>query len=245
MKRIAIIPARSGSKGLKDKNIKLLAGKPMIAYTIKAAERSGIFDCVHVSTDSDEYARIAREYGADVPFLRSDELSGDTAGSWEVVRWTLEQYARRGQAFDCVALLQPTSPLRTAEDIQNAYRIMQEKQADAVVGVCEMDHSPIWSNTLPEDGNMNGFLNRAANIGRQNLPVYYRINGAIYLVKDVVLPNAETALYGAGTYAYLMPKQRSIDIDDTFDFTVAETIMDKPDCNGTVKIMNSSESAYE
>lgn len=227
MRNIAIIPARSGSKGLKDKNIRLLAKKPMMAYTIEAAKQSGIFDCVHVSTDSKEYARIAQEYGADVPFLRNEELSGDTAGSWEVVRWTLEQYIRLGQTFDCVALLQPTSPLRTAEDIQNAYRIMQEKQADAVVGVCEMDHSPVWSNTLPEDGNMDGFLDRAANIGRQNLPVYYRINGAVYLAKSTILPNAETALYGAGTYAYVMPKQRSIDIDDVFDFTVAEAVMDK------------------
>lgn len=227
MRNIAIIPARSGSKGLEDKNIKLLAGKPMMAYTIEAAKRSGIFDCVHVSTDSGEYARIAREYGADVPFLRSDELSGDAVGSWDVVRWTIDQYAKLGQEFDCVALLQPTSPLRTAEDIQNVYRIMQEKRADAVVAVCEMDHSPIWSNTLPEDGNMNGFLDRAANISRQKLPVYYRINGAIYLAKNAILPNAETALYGIGTYAYMMPKQRSIDIDDAFDFTVAETIMDK------------------
>lgn len=230
MKRIAIIPARSGSKGLKDKNIKLLAGKPMMAYTIEAAEQSGMFDCVHVSTDSGEYAEIAREYGADVPFLRSDEMSGDTVGSWDVVRWAIGQYAKTGQAFDCVALLQPTSPLRTAEDIRNAYHIMKEKQADAVVGVCEMEHSPAWSNTLPEDGNMNGFLARAANVGRQNLPVYYRVNGAIYLVKDVVLPNAEAALYGAGTYAYVMPRQRSIDIDDEFDFTVAGTIMDRFGC---------------
>lgn len=227
MRSIAIIPARSGSKGLKDKNIRLLAGKPMMAYTIEAAKQSGIFDCVHVSTDSKEYARIAQKLGADVPFLRSDELSGDTAGSWDVVRWTLEQYAQRGQTFDCVALLQPTSPLRTAEDIQNAYRIMQEKHADAVVGVCEMDHSPVWSNTLPEDGNMDGFLNRAANIGRQNLPVYYRINGAVYLAKKDILSDAETALYGVGTYAYVMPKQRSIDIDDVFDFMVAEAVMDK------------------
>ena len=83
MRNIAIIPARSGSKGLKDKNIKLLNGKPMMAYSIEAAKKSGIFDCVHVSTDSGEYARIAREFGADVPFLRSDELSSDTAGSWE------------------------------------------------------------------------------------------------------------------------------------------------------------------
>ena len=229
LKHIAIIPARSGSKGLKDKNIKLLADKPMVAYTIEAAKQSGIFDCVHVSTDSDEYARIAREYGADVPFLRSDELSSDTAGSWDVVRWTMAQYAKLGQVFDCVTLLQPTSPLRTDEDIQNAYRLLQEKQADAVVGVCEMDHSPLWSNTLPEDGNMNGFLDRAANAGRQKLPVYYRINGAVYMMKAALLTQAENALYGEGTYAYIMPKQRSIDIDDEFDFAIAETIIDKFD----------------
>lgn len=227
MKHMAIIPARSGSKGLKDKNIKLLAGKPMLAHSIEAAKQSGIFDCVHVSTDSEEYARIAREYGADVPFFRSAELSGDTAGSWDVVRWTVEQYAKLGQEFDCVTLLQPTSPLRVAKDIQNAYQIMQDKQADAVVGVCEMDHSPLWSNTLPEDGSMNGFLDRAANIGRQKLPVFYRINGAIYMMKASLLAQAETALYGEGTYAYIMPKQRSIDIDDEFDFVIAEAIIEK------------------
>ena len=225
MRNIAIIPARRGSKGLKYKNIKLLNGKPMMAYSIEAAKQSGIFDCVHVSTDSGEYARIAREFGADVPFLRSDELSSDTAGSWDVVRWTMEQYAMLGREFDCVTLLQPTSPLRTEEDIQKGYHLMQVKQADAVVGVCEMDHSPLWSDTLPEDGNMNGFLDRAANAGRQKLPVYYRINGAIYMLKDSVLAHAETALYGEGTYAYIMPKQRSVDIDDAFDFTIAETII--------------------
>lgn len=229
MKHIAIIPARSGSKGLKDKNIKLLAGKPMLAYTIEAAKQSGIFDCVHVSTDSEEYARIARDYGADVPFLRSDELSGDTAGSWDVVRWTIEQYKKLGQAFDCVTLLQPTSPLRTEADIYNTFQLMQEKRADAVVAVCEMDHSPLWSNVLPENGNMNGFLDHAANAGRQKLPVYYRINGAIYMLKISLMGQAEFSLYGDGTYAYIMPKERSVDIDDEFDFTIAEAIIDKFD----------------
>lgn len=226
MKRIAIIPARSGSKGLKDKNIKLLAGKPMMAYTIKAAERSGIFGCVHVSTDSDEYARIAREYGADVPFLRSDELSGDTAGSWEVVRWTLEQYARRGQAFDCVALLQPTSPLRTAEDIQNAYRIMQEKQADAVVGVCEAEHSPKICNVLGESGSMDAFIDEDRIGRRQDLKTYYRLNGSIYILKTETIMNRRK-IYGKNSYAYIMDKWHSIDIDDAFDFFLAETALAK------------------
>ena len=225
MRSIAIIPARSGSKGLKDKNIKLLAGKPMMAYTIEAACRSGIYDCIHVSTDSEEYQRIAREYGADVPFLRSDELSGDTAGSWDVVRWALEQYQRLGQEFDLVTLLQPTSPLRDSGDIQAAFRLLQERQGEAGVSVCEMDHSPLWSNILPDDGNMKGFLNQMVNQGRQKLPVYYRINGAIYMVRTAVLYEEPMELYGEKTFACLMPRERSVDIDDRLDFMMAETIM--------------------
>ncbi len=227
MRSIAIIPARSGSKGLPDKNIKLLHGKPLIGYAIEAAEQSNLYDCIHVSTDSEQYAQIAREAGADVLFLRSEELSSDTAGSWDVVRWVLAQYAARGQEFDMVTLLQPTSPLREAEDIRQAYRIFTEKSADAVVSVCEMDHSPLWSNTLPEDGCMNGFLNRAANAGRQSLPTYYRINGAIYMLQTGLLAEGAPGLYHEGTYAYVMPKERSVDIDDEMDFEIAHVLMKK------------------
>lgn len=225
MTSIAIIPARSGSKGLPDKNIKLLHDKPLLAYSIEAAEKSGLFDCIHVSTDSERYEQIAREYGADVPFLRNEELSGDTAGSWDVVRWVLRQYAARGQRFDMVTLLQPTSPLREAEDIRQAYRTFQEKSADAVVAVCEMDHSPLWSNTLPEDGSMDGFLDQVADAGRQQLPTYYRINGAIYMLRTALLAEGAPGLYREGTYAYVMPKERSVDIDDALDFAIAETIL--------------------
>lgn len=225
MTSIAIIPARSGSKGLPDKNIKLLHDKPLLAYSIEAAEKSGLFDCIHVSTDSERYEQIAREYGADVPFLRNEELSGDTAGSWDVVRWVLRQYAARGQRFDMVTLLQPTSPLREAEDIKQAYHLFEEKAADAVVSVCEMDHSPLWSNTLPEDGSMDGFLDQVADAGRQQLPTYYRINGAIYMLRTALLAEGAPGLYREGTYAYVMPKECSVDIDDALDFAIAETIL--------------------
>lgn len=117
MKNIAVITARSGSKALVDKNIKLLAGKPLLAYTIEAAKESGCFDTIMVSTDSEKYAVIARDYGAQVPFLRSEATSSDTAGSWDVVREVICQYKELGEVFDSVCLLQPTSPLRTAEDI--------------------------------------------------------------------------------------------------------------------------------
>lgn len=225
MTSIAIIPARSGSKGLPDKNIKLLHDKPLLAYSIEVAEKSGLFDCIHVSTDSERYEQIAREYGADVPFLRNEELSGDTAGSWDVVRWVLGQYAARGQRFDMVTLLQPTSPLREEEDMKQAYHLFEEKAADAVVSVCEMDHSPLWSNTLPEDGSMDGFLDQAADAGRQQLPTYYRINGAIYMLRTALLAEGAPGLYREGTYAYVMPKERSVDIDDALDFAIAETIL--------------------
>lgn len=231
MRSIAIIPARSGSKGLKDKNIKLLKDKPMLAYTIEAALASGKYDCVHVSTDSESYAEIARTYGADQPFLRKEELSTDTAGSWDVVRWTLEQYQRLGQDFDMVTLLQPTSPLRDAADIEKAFSLFQEKAAEAVVAVCEMDHSPLWSNVLPEDGCMDGFLNQAVNMGRQKLPTYYRINGAIYMLRTDLLWQENLNLYGPKTYAYVMPKERSVDIDDELDFIMAETIMKRHTAN--------------
>ena len=137
MKNIAIIPARSGSKGLPDKNIRMINGKPLMAYSIEAALNSGCFDTVFVSTDSEKYAAIAREYGASVPFLRDETLASDTASTWAVVRQVLQEFAERGELFDSFAILQPTSPLRTKENIQEAYRLLEEKQATSVVAVCE------------------------------------------------------------------------------------------------------------
>lgn len=124
MKNIAIITARSGSKGLPNKNIRLLNGKPLMAYTIEAAIKSNMFDEVFVSTDSEEYADIAKEYGASVPFLRSQENAGDSSSSWDVVKETIENYKELGKVYDTVALLQPTSPLRRAEDIVAGYKLM-------------------------------------------------------------------------------------------------------------------------
>ena len=154
MRNIAIIPARSGSKGLKDKNIKMLDGKPLISYSIQAALQSGCFEEVMVSTDSEHYAEIAQIHGASVPFLRSAEMSSDSASSWDSVREVLKNYLQLGQSFDNVMLLQPTSPLRTSDDIINAFDLFFNKKAESVVGVCEMEHSPLWSNVLPEDGNL-------------------------------------------------------------------------------------------
>lgn len=225
MSRIAIIPARCGSKGLKDKNIKELNGRPLIAYSIGAAIESHMFDKVFVSTDSQKYADIAIKYGADASFLRSKENSSDTAGSWDVIREVVDVLRTKGEEYDEIMLLQATSPLRTAQDIIRAIDLLYEKKGNAVVSLTECDHSPIWCNTLPADGKMDNFDRpEYKDLPRQSLPKYYRYNGAIYLVTNKELYNIDHMLEH-GCYAYVMPQERSIDIDTALDFLIAETIM--------------------
>ena len=225
MKRIAIIPARSGSKGLKDKNIKELNGKPLIAYSIECAIKSKVFDKVFVSTDSQKYADIAIQYGADASFLRTDENSGDNAGSWDVVREVVGRLESLGEFYDEIMLLQATSPLRNEEDIVNAIELLHKKNGRAVISLTECDHSPVWCNTLPDDSCMDNFEREEyKNLPRQQLPIFYRYNGAIYLVKNEELWNKEHMLEKE-CYAYVMPQERSVDIDTALDFMIAETIM--------------------
>lgn len=224
MKNIAIIPARSGSKGLKDKNIKDLCGKPLMAYSIEAACRSSQFDEVMVSTDSEEYAEVARKYGADVPFLRSEMTASDTASSWDMVEEVLQGYERMGREFDTFCLLQPTSPMRTIEDILAAYKLYQSKCAGAVVSLCELEHPLSWCGALGEDGSLNGFIRREQGKQRQVQKKYYRLNGAIYIV-SVLEFRKDPFLYRENTYAYIMPRDRSVDIDTEFDFRFAEFLI--------------------
>lgn len=227
MNNIAIIPARSGSKGLKDKNIKDLCGVPLFVYSYYAAKESGMFDEIMMSTDSKMYADIAREYGVSVPFLRSSEQSSDNAGSWSVVREVLRQYAKRNVFFDTVCLLQPTSPLRAAEDICNGYQLLEEKKSDAVTSVCEMEHSPLWSMPLPDDLSMEDFRKNLDNNGpRQNLTTYYRLNGALY-IRKIEYKGDDVKILDSNEYAYIMNRKRSIDIDTMDDFEIAEYMMKK------------------
>ena len=226
MKNIAIIPARSGSKGLPDKNIKELCGKPLIAYTIEAAINSGEFDTVMVSTDSPVYAEIATVYGAEIPFLRSDASSGDSASSWAVVEEVLGKYKELGRTFDTFCLLQPTSPLRTAEDIKGAYDLYREKAEFAIVSVCEAEHSPLWCGQLPESREFVDFINPESIKQRQATERYYRLNGAVYIV-NIRKFGREKFLYKKGSYAYIMDQMRSVDIDTVLDFEIAEFYMQR------------------
>ena len=223
--RIAIIPARSGSKGLKDKNIRPLNGKTLMAYSIDAAVKSGAFSTVFVSTDSELYAKIAIDNGADAHFLRTQENSADNSSSWDAVREVIRHFESENVFFDEIMLLQPTSPLRTSEDILQAIKVFTDKKAMVVESLTEMDHSPLWSNTLPEDGSMDSFFNEFSNLPRQALPRYYRENGAIYLLKREVLDKEDQEMFAEKCFAYIMPRERSIDIDVELDFRIAEVMM--------------------
>lgn len=222
MKNIAIIPARSGSKGLPDKNILSFCGKPLLAYSIEVAKQSGKFDAIYVSTDSEHYAEIACQYGAEVPFLRPSAFATDEAGVWDMVREVFIKYQERGRFFDTAMLLQPTSPLRTAADICNAYEVYNEKAADFVVSVCEAEHSPLWMNQLPKNDSMKGFLKKELlDTPRQDLPKYYRMNGSIFLVRKEFLFRV-LDLYEGNCFAVHTPAERSVDIDTETDFKMAE-----------------------
>ena len=223
---LAVIPARGGSKGVPGKNIKELAGKPLIAYTIEAALTSAVFEKVIVSTDSRKIAEIAVRYGAEVPFLRPKEISGDMTSSDDVILHALEYFGKSGVEFDEVCKLQPTSPFREASHIKEAYSLFQERKADFLVSVCKCEHSPLWSGVIGEDLRLDNFIsNEVKRACRQKLPIYYRLNGAIYMGKTESFIKNRNFL-GKNSVAYIMAQEVSIDIDSLLDFRVAEIIME-------------------
>lgn len=225
LNNLAIIPARGGSKGLPGKNIKVLNDKPMIAYTIEAALKSNLFDIVMVSTDDEEIAKIAVAAGAEVPKLRPEILSNDTATTLNVVDYVISEYKKLEIEFNTVCILQPTSPLRKSEDIIGAYDVYNNKGASVVVSVCECEHSPLWENTLPDTLSMANFISpNVFNKRRQDLPLYYRINGAIYIC-NVDYFIATKQLYGLSSYAYVMDRLSSIDVDTILDFKICELML--------------------
>lgn len=223
---LAIIPARSGSKGLKDKNIKKLNGKPLISYTIEAALKSQVFKDIVVSTDSEKYKKISEQYGAWVPFLRSKDLAQDTSSSNDVIEEVLLNLKHMEKEYDCFMILQPTSPLRNHEDIKNSINFFYEKRANSVVSMCECHDSPLLTTNLDEEMRLDGFLEQLNKVRRQDLKKFYRLNGAIYLVKVDYFFKYKN-IYEKNSYAFVMDKRKSIDIDDINDFEYAEFIMNK------------------
>lgn len=222
---LAVIPARGGSKGVPKKNIKKLEGKPLIAYTIEAAIDSNIFEKVIVSTDSKEIADVAAFYGAEVPFLRPEEISGDLTSSDDVILHALSYMRQQGHQYDEICKLQATSPLRNSEHLREAYSLFHEKNADFLVSVCECEHSPLWSGVIGEDLRLDNFIpDEVKRSCRQDLPTYYRLNGAIYMGKVEQFYTNKSFL-GKNCIAYIMEQKDSIDIDSQLDFKMAEIIM--------------------
>ena len=217
---LAIIPARGGSKRLPRKNLLDLCGKPLIAWSIEAALKSKYISKIIVSSDDEEILNIAKEYKADF-IKRPDELASDTATTFDALKHTLENVGK----YDYVVLLQPTSPLRSEKHIDEAIELLKEKNADAIISVCEMEHSPLWSNTLDENLDMSNFLrDEVLNKRSQDLPKYYRLNGAIYICKTDKLLENKGFFLKENIYAYKMNKKHSVDIDEEIDFIIAREI---------------------
>jgi N-acylneuraminate cytidylyltransferase/CMP-N,N'-diacetyllegionaminic acid synthase len=223
---LTVIPARGGSKGMPGKNILPLAGKPLIGWTIEASLACPAVSRTLVTTDSQEIYDVAASFGAETPFLRPAELAADdTPGMLPIlhaVRWMEEH---EGYKPFYVMVLQPTSPLRTSQDIAGAIELCESKQADAVVSLTAAPCHPFWMKRLDEQGRIFDFnSNCQVSPVRQNLPKAYALNGAIYLARRDVLLEAKT-WYTDKTFGYLMPRERSLDIDEPWDFHLANLVV--------------------
>ena len=225
---LAIIPARGGSKGIPRKNIHLLAGKPLLAYTAEAVENSQSLSRCILSTEDKEIASIGRELGIEVPFLRPDNLAQDDTAGIDVIQHVVRKLAEdEGYLPDAVMILQPTSPLRTGQHIDAAVELYNKSDADSLVSIVETPHqyNP-YSVMQMEDGYLKAFLEYPERDNlRQKKPVFYARNGAaIYIIDRHVLMDQNT-LFGKKMIPYQMDKRSSIDIDDALDLKIAECLL--------------------
>lgn len=224
---VALIPARGGSKGLPRKNIRPLLSKPLIAWTIEEAKKCRLIDRIIVSTDDEEVRDVARKHGGEAPFLRPKGLAKDHSKMVDVIVHALDRLKASGDRYDLFVLLQPTSPLRIAEDIERAIKLFFSKKAKAVVSVCEAEHHPCLANMLPRDNCMKNFMRAGVmDKNRQEFPKYYRLNGAIFAANCGYFRRYKS-FYGKNSYAYIMPQDRSADIDSEIDLRLAEYLLKK------------------
>lgn len=223
---IGLITARGGSKGLPRKNLRLLAGQPLIAWSIEAARRSRYLRRVIVSTDDAEIAEVSRRYGAEVPFMRPGDLAGDASPHVPVILHALDWLGQHeGRQPEWVMLLQPTSPLRAGEDIDAAIELAEKTGTDAVIGVTEPRHHPFLMYRMDERGRLTKFMSSdPAYARRQDLPPVFAVNGAIYLIRGSHL-RATGSLTPDGCLGLPMPAERAMDIDTAEDLRLAELIL--------------------
>jgi CMP-N,N'-diacetyllegionaminic acid synthase len=216
----ALIPARGGSKGIPRKNIRMIAGKPLIAWTIEAALASDGLDAVIVSTEDEEIAAVSRAAGAEVPFLRPVELAADETPGVDPVLHAIDMLPDH----DAVLLLQATSPLRTTADIDGLLALAERTVAPAIVSVCEPEDHPNWMYRMEEGGLLRPAIPAAEIKRRQDLPTLYSLNGAMYFARTEWL-RARRSFLGPETLGYPMAPERSIDIDGPLDWRIAEMLL--------------------
>ena len=224
MKICAIIPARGGSKGMPRKNVRLLAGKPLIYYTINEAKKSKYLGRLIVSTEDEEIAEVAKEYGAEV-VPRPVELAQDDTPSLPVYQQVIKHLEEVGNFHpDVIVILQPTSPLRTVEDIDGVIEKFLKISCDSVISVCEVEHPPEWMYVLEGD-KLKPLIKGGRRVTwRQDALRSYRLNGAVYVTnRDIIM--RQNRIMGDDTRAYIMAHERSIDIDTELDFKLAEVLM--------------------
>lgn len=223
-KVVAIIPARGGSKGIKDKNIIDLNGHPLIYYSVRAGLESKYVDDVVVSTDSERIREIAILCGAACPFLRPEELASDEAKTIDSILHAIRELDSRGYGYDVLIILQPTSPLRNSTDIDAALELFVKEKRD-IVAVCESRESPVLCRLIGADGIMKGLTGEQSTIRRQDMRVTYHVNGALY-VNDISKLTEKTS-FNDNPIPYIMPRMRSVDIDSYEDLELACFYMEK------------------
>lgn len=223
---LGLITARGGSKALPGKNIRLLLGKPLMNWTIEAALAAPSIDSVVVSTDDEAIAEVARSAGARVPFIRPEALASDTASSIDVVLHALDTLAQMGEHYDLVVLLEPTSPLRESSDIEQALSQLIEYRAGSVVSVCRAEiHHPAFMYRLTSNSKLIPFTNQQpTGLRRQDLKPVYFLEGTVYVSRIEVL-RTQRSFYHQDTLAYEVPKWKSLEIDDIYDFVMVEALI--------------------
>lgn len=226
-KVLALITARGGSKSVPGKNLKLLGGKPLIAWSIQAALQARAVGWVVVSTDDSKIAEVALEHGAEAPFLRPPELAGDASPHLDAIRHALTWLAdNQGYNPEYLLLLQPTSPFRAAADIDAAVAMLEGRPGCSVVSVCEAGSHPYLVRTMDEKGLLQNLVDPPPGyLRRQDLPPAYAVNGALYLVETSVVLNGGD-WFSVPCLGYVMPPERSLDIDSPFDLKLARLLMD-------------------
>ncbi len=220
---LVVIPARGGSKSIPRKNLKVVGGEPLIIHTIVAAKNAKLVHKVVVSTDDEEIAKVSKDLGADVPTLRPRELATDDSPTILTIQHMVKVLEDFGEKFDVIVTLQPTSPLRSDEDIDNALMLLGKTGADSVISVTEVKQNP-WLMFRVEEGKLLPFFGEEKRIRRQDLPKVYALNGAIYATRRDILME-ENSLYGSDPRAYIMPEDRSIDVDSPLDLKIVDFLI--------------------